>query len=233
MAKNNFAKIDDGFQPEFIANASLDGLLEMPTIDREKEIIIPKVIVPYSKVKYCKEKYKFCAFYEHDINFTKVLENPECVECKSILEQCIGVISPDCSTFLDAPILVQIMNIYRNRALGAKFQSMGFYTIANVRWGDERTYTTKLFPEPPAFLGVPKNYIIAIGSYGSCKNREIRKHFRDGLIAMLDYLEPKIVLVYGPMPKCIFGDLLKRTHFIRYDDWTTARHKGDKKDGAE
>lgn len=38
---------------------------------------------------------------------------------------------------------------------------------------------------------------------------------------MLNTLEPKIVLVYGSMPNIIFGDLLSKTRFIQYPDWTT------------
>lgn len=228
MAKKKFAKIGDGFQPELIREARLDGLLQMPTIDPEKEIRVPKVLVPYSRVKYCNESNKYCVFYEHDINFAEVLENPESENCIEVFKSCDGIITPDCSTILGAPILAQVMNIYRSRAIGAEFQAMGLYTIANVRWGDERTYTTCLFPEPPAFLGVPKNFIVSIGSYGACKNRTVRKHFRDGLVAMLDYLKPKVVLVYGPMPKTIFSDLTNRTEFIHYDDWTTLKHRGAK-----
>ena len=46
-------------------------------------------------------------------------------------------------------------------------------------------------------------------------------YFREGLLAMLEELEPKVVLVYGAMPDKIFGDLKNKTHFIQYPDWTT------------
>lgn len=223
MVKN--AIIDDGFQAEFIINASLDGLLEMPSIDREEKIIIPDRLVPYSKINYCNDRNVFCSFYENDSNFSSVLRNPEDEECLAKFSRCSGIITPDCSLPINAPILVQVLNIYRNRALGAKFQSMGLYTIANIRWGDERTYTNKLFAEPPAFLGAPKHSIVAIGSYGACRDKEIRTHFKNGLAAMLDYLEPEVILVYGPMPHIIFGSVIDRSHFIQYNDWTTYRHK--------
>ncbi len=228
---NRFAKISDGFQEELIMNARLDGLIQMPAIDREKEIIVPERLVPYSKIDYCEEPNKFGVFYEDDINFTDVLENPENELCKRRIAQCMGVVSPDCSVFLNAPFIVQLMAIYRSRAIGAKFQSMGIYTIANVRWGDERTYTTSILPEPAAFLGVPKHFVVSIGSHGACKNTEVRHQFCNGLVAMLDYLEPEVVLVYGPMPKSIFGDLVNRTRFVQYDDWITAQHKGGARHG--
>ena len=53
-----------------------------------------------------------------------------------------------------------------NRAVGCYLQSHGVYVIPNVRWGDERSYTTVELPEKFAFLGVPKNSIVSIGTYG-------------------------------------------------------------------
>ena len=119
-----------------------------------------------------------------------------------------------------------MLSIYRSRAIGAYFQSQGFYTVANVCWGNEKTYTSKILPEPIAFLGIPKKSIVSIGTYGAIKNAETRKYFREGLIAMLKYLTPKIVLVYGAMPKHIFGDLSEYAHFIQFDNWAKLRHEG-------
>lgn len=42
---------------------------------------------------------------------------------------------------------------------------------------------------------------------------------------MLKEIEPEVVLVYGSMPDKIFGDLLDKTTFIQYSDWTTRMKK--------
>ena len=42
---------------------------------------------------------------------------------------------------------------------------------------------------------------------------------------MLDELEPEVVLVYGAMPKSIFGELESRTRFVQYSDWTTLKKR--------
>ena len=42
---------------------------------------------------------------------------------------------------------------------------------------------------------------------------------------MLDELEPEVVLVYGAMPVKIFGDLMNKTRFVQFDDWTTRMKK--------
>ena len=72
-----------------------------------------------------------------------------------------------------------------------------------------------------AFLGVDKHSIVSIGTYGQIQSKESKKYFREGLAAMIEELEPEIVLVYGPMPDVIFKDFMNKTKFIRYDDWMT------------
>ncbi len=120
------------------------------------------------------------------------------------------------------PLCLQIANIYMNRAIGHHLQQQGLYVVPNIRWGDERTYTTSVLPEKVAFLGVEKHSIVSIGTYGCVRGEENRHHFRNGLIAMLDELEPEIVLVYGSMPKGIFQELETRTRFVQYPDWITS-----------
>ena len=101
-----------------------------------------------------------------------------------------------------------------------------------MRWGDERSYTTCELPEKFAFLGLPKNSIVSIGTYGCCKSAEKQRQLRNGLIAMLNELEPEIVLVYGAMPDKVFKGLMDRTRFINYPDWTSVvkggRQRGNK-----
>lgn len=102
----------------------------------------------------------------------------------------------------------------------------GMYVIPNVRWGDERTYTTEVLPEKIAFLGVPKHSIVSVGTYGCVKSKEAKYYFREGLIAMLETLEPEVVLVYGAMPKQIFEGLENRTQFVNYPDWISFKRSG-------
>ena len=95
---------------------------------------------------------------------------------------------------------MQILNVYRNRAIGHSLQKQGAYVITNVRWGDERSYTTDVLPEKFAFLGAPKNSVVSVGTYGCVQSKENKYYFREGLEAILDELTPEVVLVYGSMP---------------------------------
>ena len=51
--------IDDGFSPELVTNANFDGFLEIPVIERPKEIIIPEKVIPFSKRKRSKDSSEF------------------------------------------------------------------------------------------------------------------------------------------------------------------------------
>ena len=164
------------------------------------------------------------AFYEHDINFADIVRNPEAFT--DDIKRFSAVVTPDNSLYRDAPLITQIANVYRSRTIGHLFQKQGAYVITNIRWGDERSYTTAVLPEKFAFLGAPKNSIVSIGTYGCVQSKENKYYFREGLKAMLDELTPEVVLVYGSMPKSIFSaDILQRSHFVNYPDWISKVRK--------
>ena len=144
------------------------------------------------------------------------IENFKNLEC---------VVTPDCSLYIDMPLTAQIANVYKSRAIGYYLQKQGINVIPNVRWGDERSYTKCIFNEKFAFLGVPKNSIVSIGTYGCIKSKESKKYFKDGLNEMLQELKPKVVLVYGSMPDIIFKDFRDETKFINYKDFISKKRK--------
>ena len=97
--------------------------------------------------------------------------------------------------------------------------------IPNIRWGDERTYTTNVLPDKLAFLGVEKHSIVSIGSYGCIQNVQKRIHAKAGLKAMLESLEPSVVIVYGPMPDEVFAEFNHCTQFVHFDNLTKEAHR--------
>jgi len=218
--------VDEGFRISLVERAFFDGDFEIPHIEKPKEIKIPNGIVPFS----CRERslnlgYKdFVCFYEQDVKFRTILTDTE--GYVKDLNRFNGVISPDCSLYVDAPLCVQIANIYLNRAIGYYLQQQGLYVVPNIRWGDERTYTTEIFRDKVAFLGVDKHSIVSVGTYGQIMTAESKRYFRQGLIEMLDELEPEVVLVYGPMNKKIFAGLENKSRFIEYPDWIKRMKKG-------
>ena len=225
------AMIDDGMNPELVCGTEFDGYLGIPLIRKPDNFLIPSDIVPFTKRNRLDGNNIAVGFYEMDNEFSDVLIAPEkyVEEFKKnplvTPEKARIVLSPDCSLYRNAPLAVQISNIYRNRAIGFYYQHSGSYVIPQIRWGNELTYTTRLLPERPAFLGVEKHSIVAIGTYGCFKTSDDKYHFEAGLSAMMETLEPQIVLVYGSMSEKIFGPYTSSAQFVAYPDWIT-RVKG-------
>ncbi len=220
------AIIDDGCNPKLVVGAEFDGDLEIPKIYAPSKIWIPEGITPFTQRNKISGKKEALGFYEKDPEFAEVLRNPD-----RYLEDFArfgAVISIDCSLYRDAPLAVQVTNLYRNRALGSYIQRKGNYVVPNIRWGNDLTYTTKYFPERIAFLGAAKHSIVSVGTYGCIQTREDKYYFHAGLDAMLETLEPQVVLVYGSMPKSVFGSYDAYTKFVPFPDWTSRMHGGDR-----
>ena len=217
--------IDDGFNPEFVETAFFDGVLEIPVITRPEKIIFPECMVPFTARERTDAASSFVVFYEFDNTFGSILKSPD--QYIADLKRFLGVVTLDNSVYVDSPLTAQIANVYRSRAIGHYFQCNGLYTVPNVRWGDERSYTTAVLPEKFAFLGLPKHSIYSVGTYGCCKTAEERYHLRHGLISMIEELEPEIILIYGAMPDSVFRGLTSLTRFIQFPDWTTLKKGGN------
>lgn len=219
-------EFDDGFMPNLIPGTEFDGEFEIPIIKPINEIVIPTKIVPFSHRNSVENpKEYFICFYEHDEKFFDVIRNP----WKYVKDfgRFAGIISPDCSLLRDSAFLAQASNVYKNRIIGSFFQREGIHIITNIRWGDERSYEVGTFSEPVAFLGAPKDNIVAIGTYGCIRGEENTFYFREGLRKMLKYLQPRTVLIYGPAPDKIFAGVTHLADFIQYSDWEAIQHGKD------
>ena len=80
-------------------------------------------------------------------------------------------------------------------------------------------------------LGVEKHSIVSVGSYGQLKDRVNRYFFEAGLDAMMETLEPEVVLVYSQMPDDI-EEKYPETRFIEYPDWTSTVRKEREDNGS-
>ena len=221
MAKFNI--VDDGYSAELVHGAKFIGALEIPSIKRPERILIPEAFIPFTQLLRSNGHREAVHFYEHDFRFSDVLSHTK--QHLGELSAFAAVISPDCSLYRDMPLCLQISNTYMSRAVGHYLQSQGLYVIPNVRWGDERSYTTIELPERFAFLGIEKHSIVAISTYGCIRGKENKHYFREGLEAMLECLEPEVVLVYGAMPDSVFAPSRDATQFIHYPDWISEKRK--------
>lgn len=76
-----------------------------------------------------------------------------------------------------------------------------------------------------------KHSIVSVGSYGQIKDRVNRYFFEAGMDAMMETLEPEIVLVYSQMPDKI-EEKYPKTRFVEYPDWTSTVRKDRKENGS-
>ncbi len=209
--------VNDGFNPELAEGAAFEGLFQFPVIEPTREIVYPKYLVPFSeRNKIINPEEAFVVFYEHDDKFADIIRHPN--KYIDDLKRFAGVISPDNSLYRDIPLVVQIANIYRNRLIGSFLQRNDIPVIANLRWGDERTYGRELFGEAVAFSSAPKHSVVAVGCYGCIRGKENRKYFIDGFLAMLGELEPEAVIIYGKLPDDIIELFSIKTKLIIYND---------------
>lgn len=115
-----------------------------------------------------------------------------------------GVITIDYSTNLDFPDPLKRWNTYRMRTLGIFTGNNGIQTYNNVRWGGEETWEY-------SFSGLPKQSIYSIGTIASgLRQSAYRKIFTNGLVYMVDYLNPKALIIYGSDNLPIFEELRKK-----------------------
>lgn len=225
IAVKNKNLIDDGFNSELVKNAIFDGFFEIPLIKNPEQIVIPNALIPFSKMNRSKKHLEFVCFYENDIKFRDILISTR--ENLKKLKMFPGVISPDCSLYYDMPFVLQMTNLYLNHQIGHYLQENGVYVIPNVRFGDERTYKRIIPSEPPfAFMGLEKNGIYSIGTYGCCKSSEYKFHLKEGIRSFIKEIEPEILLVYGAMPGDVFGEFKNsKVQFFHYDNWIKVQHK--------
>lgn len=221
MTVNKFTLLD-GFDDYLVEGASFDGIFGFPNLLSISPESLPVILylVPFSQRRKVPREHRHLVgvcFYEYDILFHTFEINP--YKFLDELREFAFVISPDNSLYTDDPLTVQLINLYRNRAYGYYLQKNGIKVIPNVRWGDERSFSTSEFPEKWAFSGVPHNSVIAVGTYGCIRGKENTDLFKRGLISAIQTLEPRMVLVYGSMPNTIFDDLKSKTCFLHFDNW--------------
>ena len=185
----------DVFHAFLVENADFDGYIELPVIKTSDEL--PEKVVTFSKAmtKSWTDFDCWVVFYEHDKEFERLWNNPK--QYLDKLKKFKGVISPDFSLYRNMPLVMQMWNTYRGRAVACWLQNNGVEIIPNLRFGDERTFSV-------CFDGIEENKTVAVGTHGCIKRKEDKIFFKIGLARMVQRLSPKIIIVYGSAPDNIF-----------------------------
>ena len=185
----------DVFHAFLVENAEFDGYIELPVIKTSDKL--PRKVVTFSKAmtKSWTDFDCWVVFYEHDKEFERLWNNPK--QYLDKLKKFKGVISPDFSLYRNMPLVMQMWNTYRGRAVACWLQNNGVEIIPNLRFGDERTFSF-------CFDGIEENKTVAVGTHGCIKRKEDKIFFKIGLARMVQRLSPKIIIVYGSAPDNIF-----------------------------
>ena len=108
------------------------------------------------------------------------------------LSQYKFLLTPDYSLYADMPKAVQLFNVFRNRWVGAYWQSKGITVIPTVSWSDSASYEF-------CFDGIENGSIVAVGMIGCKRNKTA---FMRGFDAMVKRLNPSAVICLGdPFPE--------------------------------
>ena len=218
------ANLDDGCGPELVVGAEFDGIFDIPIVEPPSSILIPSGMTPYSRAGRDSTGNEMCVFFEKDSEFADVLIDPDA--CLRKIGHFPAIAQVDCSLYVDMPLSAQITNVYRSRAIASYWQRQGANVWPLARWGDERTYTTDYFPQPLAFAGIRHRSPVVVGAYGVRKHRDDLRHFCEGFEALINYVAPSIVLVYGRSRRDLYGHLRSKTEIHEYEDWTRRMRAG-------
>ena len=113
----DFSLEHDIFHFYLIQGAYFDGNYDFPIVI-DKEIKIPKYLIPFSKRMKIKDEVKkdvALHFYMHDVEFTDFLEHPE--NYLKEIKEFGGIVSPDPSLYTNMPLAVQLYHSFLNRAI--------------------------------------------------------------------------------------------------------------------
>ncbi|MBQ8708582.1 MAG: DUF4417 domain-containing protein [Succinivibrionaceae bacterium] len=173
MSKINSSRkaCKDVFNAFLVSLATYDGPFEIPRIMPTYDI--PLKLIAFSKALSSKDYNQCVHFYEDDYLFIRIWRNPR--RYLKVLKRFSAVILPDFSLYRDMPLIMQIWNIYRSRAIGHWLQLNGVKVIPNIRYGDRRTFKICCY-------GIEKHCVIAVGSHGNMRNIVDREFFCQDLI---------------------------------------------------
>ena len=219
---SDFSLEYDRFTFYLTQGAFLDGKYDFPIV-LDNEIKIPKYLVPFSQRKRIKKEVKkdvALHFYMHDKDFSDFLQHPE--KYLKEVKEYGGIVSPDPSLYTNMALAMQLYHSFINRAVTFFLQKNKVNVIPNVRWGSVPSFEF-------CFDGLVTKGTYAISGYGCIQKKEDKELFKKGLMLMLEKLEPKLVLVYGPMPKSVFEEAKQKCEFLHFEEWTHLVHSEEGK----
>lgn len=126
-------------------------------------------------------------FYADDYRFEALWKRPD--QYDQQVERAAAVLTPDFSVYRDWPWAAQLWNTYRSRWVGARGEARGRVVVPTVNWGTWESYDF-------AFAGVARGATVSVSTVGT-REPDAQRLFRSGYEAMVEAIQPSLVLVYG------------------------------------
>jgi hypothetical protein len=163
-----------------------DNAYGIPSLRPSALSHVPAKLVPY-RTRLTPTQQAGCAvhFFLFDAIFESVWNCP--AKSGRYLHSFECLLTPDFSLNVDMPLAVQVFNVYRNRWCGANWQAQGHTVIPTVGWSTPDSYNF-------CFLGIPTNSPVALTTLGTRRQKAVFLH---GFFALLERLQPSVILCYG------------------------------------
>lgn len=187
--------------PKFLRNEyECVGYFNMPNIAKQEIDLTNMQLISYSDT-YSNDnetnKSKGVHFFIDDKRFENIYLFPE--RSLNKIAQYRFVITIDYSLYREMPRALQIYNTFRNRWIGAYWQSKGLKVIPCISWSDHTSYDY-------CFDGIEVGSIVAIGMIGCKANKQA---FMDGYNKMINVIKPSAIIVFGDPFKEMTGNIIQ------------------------
>ncbi len=163
------------------------GSYDMPAI-HSCHIDIPESFIPFNRTLSAKSLDCGIHFFIDDYQFERVWRQPD--KYLPTLRRFRCVVAPDFSIYTDAPSIVNMWNVYRNRLLAGWLQENGIQVFPSASWGGIDSFRY-------CFDGLPENSVIAIGHIAKGRTVSAQALWQIGVNELIRRKSPRRLLVYG------------------------------------
>lgn len=129
------------------------------------------------------------------------------------------VLTPDFSLYVDLPDILNKINLYKTRFVGAYWQKCGYNVIPTASWGSVDSFKY-------CFEGLPEDSVIAVSGIGHSRTQGSKILWHLGLKELVTQKRPSLIIIYGPEEN--LQDL--KTPIKYFPDYITKNFKNDGRD---
>lgn len=184
---NHRLRTDRAYNLHLVNKADCDqfgwGLPQLDAVD-----VHPDDLIGWNYARHSSDSDAGVHFFVDDYQFEAVWREPERYTDRLKHFEC--VCTPDFSLYRDMPLPMQLWNVYRSRALGRFWQSIGIQVVPTLQWSTSESYDF-------AFAGIPMHSTVAVSSLGVLNDPLATMLWRAGVAEASRRIEPTRILFYG------------------------------------